>query len=205
MKQINLKLYFLFGLLFCLFSCAEEGPYRMGKLECDVNAVVTPHDAMISVDDSNNRDYIMLVDRGGRGWLVEQPLKNPQDFDPAKAIQCSHHNNDCYTFNNLAAQTTYYFIIESSFNFNSYDPCYLSYFYYTDCSFTTPKEGDYSGVGDAYCKLNDTAQEGYTKVEITLPYNLSLVYNTLGYVEASESPDMINAIRAYEIYDYHDY
>lgn len=131
-------------MLLSLLSCAEEGPYTMGKMECEVEvSMVLPTSAIVSVTIPPNVGNILENGDRPKIYLSDRPLNSSEDFwdiiteeDYYIGGYLSEENHTFnFLFTNLEPNKTYYVILEVDMNLS--DEKYHNEFYYTDCSFTT--------------------------------------------------------------------
>ncbi|MDE6480495.1 MAG: hypothetical protein K2L45_09510 [Muribaculaceae bacterium] len=197
---IKNRIILILGFLYILSSCAQDGPYVSGKLECDiVAAFVTPNFAIVSATIPN-KNIIEGFDHNM--YLFDKPIdKINIDYD--ELIKWNDYNVldshlDCM-FTNLKPNTTYYPLVEiySSINGEIESGYDRGTQYSSGYSFTTTKEGDYSLLGEIQGEVMETSDE-YTTVKITFPANINFRY---GYLEASTSQDMTNVIESEYVYD----
>lgn len=195
------KIFFLISLLFILFSCTEDGPFKMGKIECEIQeSMVTPTTALVTVKLPENNDLIKKI---GYVYLSETPINNLNDFEEKKEnfIISDHRNlgKGEYFFKDLTPNTKYYVIVGLGVDYND-NNANESWYYETEpyCpgySITTAKEGDYSMLGEISCKLIES-NLACTLIKIILPSNIEMDRYTNYVLEASTSPNMENTIQS---------
>lgn len=194
--SIRMKLYsiIMMSVLFMFISCAEEGPYKMGQMECSVKCnIVTPSSAMVSCKVPTNKDNILYD--SWRLVLIDRPLNNNEILVDEIASSSEYTNipeEFTAVFNGLTPNTTYYLLFYTEINYNGDNKSGYG-FYYPGFSFTTKKEGDYSELVDYDIKLE---LDNYNYYDITVLKIFTTRYCCLqGYVYASNSPDFENAVR----------
>ncbi|MDE6741403.1 MAG: hypothetical protein K2J58_03630, partial [Muribaculaceae bacterium] len=78
---MKIKSYILILMLLSLLSCAEEGPYTMGKMECKVEvSMVLPTSAIVSVTIPPNAGNILENGDRPKIYLSDRPLNSSEDF-----------------------------------------------------------------------------------------------------------------------------
>lgn len=199
----NIISYVLGLTLLFLCSCAEEGPYTLGKLECQVEvSSISPNTAVVSVSIPDSKDNLLNDGHSyGSIYLSDHPLSSSQKMDEViKGNRVDSSNDSKYSFTNLIPNTTYYVILENNIYFNGKNDYSEVEYYYTGFSFTTSAEGDYSKFGEPTAEVVE-AESGFAAIRITLPEGLRLKnsymdpYSEEGaYLEVSTSPNMSDAI-----------
>lgn len=191
------ELYVILSSLLLLISCAEEGPYRLGKLECNIDILMsTPTSVFVDVSVPKSDDNGLIVDEYEL-YLIDHPLNNNQSFNVDDAIRGSlidNVNSDRFCSTELNPNTTYYIVLSIGIKYSETVGC--EEYYYTGYSFTTSKQGDYSGLGKVSCEVVGRNNNGNTTVKVTLPPNLEFSYGSDAYLVASLSPDMSNCIKS---------
>lgn len=210
MKQFKSKVYLLFSLFLTLISCAEEGPHRLGNMDYDIKvSMISPTTAIVHltiprntynlIDNSDDRLVsVGVVDTqsgNGKGILWDNKIT-------FELINRTDNQTD-YFLSNLTPNTTYHVVLRGYIDYNK-NKDLTSQQIYTDCSFTTAKEGDFSGLGEAkYQRLSTTSD--ITGVRFKLPEGMSFPSGQYGNPSqdlnavrayASTSPDMSNAVES---------
>ena len=204
MKGMKTNIYLMIAILCTLISCAEEGPYRMGKLETSIELqYATPDMAGIKVTLPRNNDNL-LNGEFCHAYLTLKPLSDAGNDWREDYISGDMISNDdrqfVFRFKYLNPDTQYYLVLDSRVDFNGANDS--DYEYYPDFSFTTAKEGDYSGLGEVTCELV-SHQLNRTIVKFNLPSAICFPEGQYGHYAgdlnavrafASTSPDMSNSI-----------
>ena len=172
----------MIAILCTMISCAEEGPFRMGKLETSIELqYATPNMAEIKVTLPRNNDNL-LNGEYCYAYLATRPFSDAgkdwwDDRISGERISNNKDQEFVFRFTDLDPDTQYYLILNSRVDFNEpNDSNYENYYYYPDFSFTTAKEGDWSEFNMATCELIE-AIPGYTKIRIKLPKGLQFSGN----------------------------
>ncbi len=128
------KLFIICSVLLSLFSCSEEGPFTMGKLEYKIEVSnVTSTTALVSVDIPHNPDNLFDMSSNCAMFLVKPNTYEKQDFNPYYDGECEYgkymadestSNHRVFFFDDLAPNTTYYILIEGTIGFNDNDQIY---------------------------------------------------------------------------------
>lgn len=208
------KIFFLIVLLFTLFSCTEEGPFIMGKLECEIQvSKVTPSSAFLSVKFQDNNDNLANLYNYEVGVsLSKTPISNIQEYEENResliAGNFFNKEKDNYFFTGLQPNTKYYVVTEIKMYYNGEakdnNGGYEYEVYCPGYAFTTAQEGDYSNLGEATCELVGVT-ENETIVKFNLPDGIEFPNGQTGNhagdlnavrAYASTSPDMSNAIES---------
>lgn len=199
-QKINIYLLVLTLLSFC--SCAEEGPYTLGKLECYVEvSSITPSTATVTVSIPDSDDN--LFNGSYATILLSDHYPSPNyDYMSNNLITADPvSNRSTFYFSNLTPSTTYYVISDNHILFNGKSDNFEWYYYYTGYSFTTSaegdSEGDYSTIGDVTAEVVN-AESGFAAIRITLPEGLQFYSGRSIYLEASMSPDFSDTIETKE-------
>lgn len=166
----KIKTYLLVLTLLCLCGCAEEGPYTLGKLECNVEvSSITPNTAAVTVSIPDSKDNLI-----GRDYcsifLSDHPLSNSTNRDDL--ISTNNQYNTAF-FSNLHPNTTYYVIIYPDIYFNGKNQSPNRYLYDTGYSFTTTAEGDYSNLGDVKADVLFAGAD-FTLFQVSFPDFITL-------------------------------
>lgn len=160
--------YILVGLLSLFVSCAEEGPYETGKLECDISILgIAPTSALLKVTIPENQDNVLyyIYDK----YLIEESIMESHlsaeecmEFAKRGYVDNSPENN--IFFKDLTPNTKYYVVLDAEVNLNgsfslgSRTDC----LYFTDYSFTTSSSEPYI-----------IYQEGVTPFSVNLKVSFS--------------------------------
>lgn len=205
MKNRFLLLVGFISLLSSLFlaSCAEEGPFIEGTLECDVEVTgITPYSANFLVTFPNEKNNLLSTGSwNGAVLLYDHPISDSQELDPWYGYVASGDINDdnLACVDKLSPNTTYYVVIERRIYFGGEDD-YLYADYVPGCSFTTAKEGDYSGIGATY-ELMDYQREidrkSYTVIKVRIPspfYIYNSYHSTLEATSISGNEKAVSSV-----------
>lgn len=203
-----------------LFSCAEDEQIKMGIMDCKVDvSMVTPTTAIITVTIPKDKDNILVGSSYTRINLSDKPLNSSQNIRDEVSFtfgirQISEDSqNNVYQFwaSNLYPNTTYYVLLRTQMNhFGNGD----ENFYYTNESFTTAKDGDYSGLGEFRCELLDYCYSAYgldgQLIKLKFPENISTESYYDNKLYASVYPDMQDRVKGvflnkndYEYYQFY--
>lgn len=142
---MNKKIIYLFSLLFLMVSCAEEGPFTLGTLNCDVQVVYktsTMASLEVSFPSADNNLFLQNTDKWDTSvFVLDHQLVNHQNLYDQGAIKGQSMDGDRWIFGNLKPNTTYYVVIKhdviQNLGEDGYgEPCY----YDTQYTFTTNAE-----------------------------------------------------------------
>lgn len=163
--------YIIYCILFFLISCAEEGPFKLGKLECEIEVTaILPNMAVVNVNYPNDSQNLFDVgDRYPDAYLSSKPFDSKNTLievdDWIRCSDKSDRENGKFVFADLEPGTTYYFILQNNifFNGNTWDT--EDPYYYTGTSFTTSQEGDYSAFKFEFVDNVSLRKEFYNNFE----------------------------------------
>lgn len=188
------KYIIILGIIVSLFSCTEEGPFTMGKLECTiVESEVTPTTALVTVSYAQNE----LIKEMGNITIVDKPLEYGTLDDQILYQQGNFNfkypklpeNQKRLFFTDLTPNTTYYVIAHTDIDYNDDNEAERDE-YYTGLSFKTAQDGDFSCFGKAtYDLISETTE--MVKIKVNLPQGLKFY----GSLYVSENEDISNPIK----------
>ncbi len=195
-----------------LCSCAEEDLYGVGVLECSVEvSMVLPTSAEIKFSIPNDMDNILKVgSEDPRICLIDRPLNPSEDF--WKEVDFTFHfsliskneQNNLYQYfcYDLQPNKTYYVLLRTPMSHMDEGEG-NDLVYYTNCSFTTPKEGDLSAFplgSEIKCELDSNwSFLDQTRIKLSFPSKWSCdIKNSV--LLLSEFPNMQDPIKSVGIY-----
>lgn len=209
MKDRFLLLVSFLSLLSWLFllSCSEEGPFIEGNLECNVEVTgITPYSANILVTFPNEKNNLWYTDDvisvSLYDYTISNSLKIYSDFRFWAWIK---KGDNLARVGILSPNTTYYVAIKGYVDLDGKHGYEYAY-YVPGCSFTTAKEGDYSGIGVTY-ELLDYQREvdgtNYTIVKVKTPSSIEMDYAS--YIEAISISGNDKTVKSVDNYSLNDY
>lgn len=174
------RLFILICFIF-LLSCAEEGPYVGGDLDCLIEVTgVSANSAYVSVTFPNTKDNLLLPPNWGDKLYVYPELKSEDQIVATKISENS--GVTYYKFYGLTPNTTYYLMVSCRARLgikkgldgdnrgyavvSSYVPGY---------SFTTTKEGgEYGATYELLDYHGKVWNSYYTVVKVKFPSRISI-------------------------------
>lgn len=193
---MKLKIYLIIAFLGILFSCAEEGPFIIGKLECFAElSLRTPTTAVVTLNIPENRDNVIIMEsEKHQVFLCKNGSQIKDDWEVEGYIKQIENGGIQAFFYGLTPNTSYdcYLRCNVDYNLDNQNDGWRDY--YLIDSFFTSKVDDYSDFGSKIkCEavsLSDSLEE--VAIKITLPCEWYL--DDYGKLYASESPNMTDAV-----------
>lgn len=178
-----------------LVSCAEKGPYTMGKFDYDFQVShVTCRTAIITVTAGNNNN----INKNNVSSLCLYDKENSYSVEYGTEFEGNNSNDKTkkFVFKDLQPNSTYSISASSEIYINGNEGEDLgSTEFDTGKSFTTLSEGDFSAIGELNCKLVAYNYEEREKTAIKFIFPSQLKFYG-GFFYASISPDMSDPIES---------